>query len=1440
MDLCMECEDEELDPWQMPEEPEPSPPKPTAQPPPPPYPVAPQPPPLTPAVQQTATIAQQSNVLPRPPPLTPSPAVQHMVSPPIYQQPSQAKPVTVSTVSQKAVGQVSQPAVQIVTQNSSASQTTKPILINLMPQGTSQPTYLMPATQPGGQSYYLMPLNVTGVPTLQTVSNSGPVMLQQVPSVVQPPPNVTIVPQMPQIIQMSQPAPVPTPAPPTTNIVHVIQNTTSSSAATQLKTFAQQANNPVAKPLYKLVTTSQAPSENAQVAQQVANPVQAATSTASATIHHRGPIVRPNQISQAKPAMTAQTQVHPVKITQAQANPVAAATSKVGQVSQAQNKPAVATPGQVQARQGAQSQTSTNQATSAKTSTSAPPTGTVMSAPSTVPKRRKKGLPPPRVVAKILQDKTVVYVKCTESSSSTHNTTTLTQSKPSDNAQPVTVNSTAKVTPTPILPRPVAVHQALQSPSPMAIVNTTSSATKVTSLTYTCPLCNNKFFSLATLTAHRQHCNKNTPAVTQSVAPPRHNQPPAVESPLPTPRASPTSAPSKTPSPPKSIQLNITIEEYYYGTKEPNVSPDNTEEKGQCVFKCYTCSKVLKSNIKYMNHIRHHIEHERQQNPDISDVTSCQRCFKRFETPFQLQCHLETMHNTANPDTFCKICEISFKSEKALQSHMLNEHQPREMPYACKLCGFRSSVLSDVESHFRRTHEGTKNLLCTFCLKIIVQCRAFDVHCLKHFRKSDKKKCKSCRLQFHSASELQQHRKHDHVSFAPAHVIKQHKENAKLNFTFHKKANKIQDVSPVGTSGSVGVTEYGVAGMPRGIKRSLNLTCRPVQDNRTHTCLECGAKVQDLSSHYMKYVSCSKCRYSTCCSRAYADHMICRHQAQGRQRVVSASMFQVNMYTCETGMKLSCGCSYTTTGGREMAEHLQACYFKSCHIMSSPLKINVQSLTGFGRNRQNAGGIPPAKRQRSDLPGNGVEFVDLTEEDEEDDMVPGSFVCPHCDLHFNLRMPLTQHIKFCGPQQGHGEEDAYTVSIKQEPEDPIVVVEDNEEEYVNVDDEDDLKFMTLQDDTTAENEDSPQQSDSEERDEQKEWEASIGLDVPDINSLNTVAEHSLAESASTAEGTSEGGHVGIVIKVEKEEVDSVMDLQPPEELLTAEESGTATDDASGTEITIKVEREEVDSAMDMQTPEELRTAEESGTATDGTSKGENPEGNVDGETDDNEFVPKEFAVDIVQDVAKEPELDEEVAEEIQPATDLEPSIDTGDTAPEKEQETVQDGGETFNSDVAEQGDNQNYPGVETDLEPSVDIGDTALEEEQETVQDGGETFNSDVEEQGDNRGSSGVETNCKPSLDTGDNAPEEEQETVQDGDETINSDVAEAAEQEDNQDYSGVETDTVLDDVLVSDDQEHVETIAIKAVEDTSEECHVEELGFTESTLEKPSTEESS
>lgn len=40
------------------------------------------------------------------------------------------------------------------------------------------------------------------------------------------------------------------------------------------------------------------------------------------------------------------------------------------------------------------------------------------------------------------------------------------------------------------------------------------------------------------------------------------------------------------------------------------------------------------------------------------------------------------------------------------------------------------------------------------------------------------------------------------------------------------------------------------------------------------TCLECSFEIPDFPNHFPTYVHCSLCRYSTCCSRAYANHMI--------------------------------------------------------------------------------------------------------------------------------------------------------------------------------------------------------------------------------------------------------------------------------------------------------------------------------------------------------------------------------------------------------------------------------------------------------------------------------------------------------------------------------------------------------------------------------------
>lgn len=59
---------------------------------------------------------------------------------------------------------------------------------------------------------------------------------------------------------------------------------------------------------------------------------------------------------------------------------------------------------------------------------------------------------------------------------------------------------------------------------------------------------------------------------------------------------------------------------------------------------------------------------------------------------------------------------------------------------------------------------------------------------------------------------------------------------------------------------------------PRGGNESSLLPGRSVMGRQT--CLECSFEIPDFPNHFPTYVHCSLCRYSTCCSRAYANHMI--------------------------------------------------------------------------------------------------------------------------------------------------------------------------------------------------------------------------------------------------------------------------------------------------------------------------------------------------------------------------------------------------------------------------------------------------------------------------------------------------------------------------------------------------------------------------------------
>ncbi|XP_012784364.3 zinc finger protein 280A [Ochotona princeps] len=202
------------------------------------------------------------------------------------------------------------------------------------------------------------------------------------------------------------------------------------------------------------------------------------------------------------------------------------------------------------------------------------------------------------------------------------------------------------------------------------------------------------------------------------------------------------------------------LNDFYYGQHQGD---GPSEQKTHTTFKCLSCLKVLK-NIKFMNHVRHHLELERQRGDSWEHYTTCQHCHRKFPIPFLLQCHIERVHTSQEPSAVCKICELSFKTDQVLLQHMKDTHKPGEMPYVCQVCSYRSSAFADVEAHFRTCHENTKNLLCPFCLKIFKRAVPYMDHCRKHQRKKGFL-CSKCRLQFLSRKEETEHKCKNHQTF---------------------------------------------------------------------------------------------------------------------------------------------------------------------------------------------------------------------------------------------------------------------------------------------------------------------------------------------------------------------------------------------------------------------------------------------------------------------------------------------------------------------------------------------------------------------------------------------------------------------------------------------------------------------------------------------------
>ncbi|XP_042537648.1 pogo transposable element with ZNF domain isoform X5 [Dipodomys spectabilis] len=485
-----------------------------------------------------------------------------------------------------------------------------------------------------------------------------------------------------------------------------------------------------------------------------------------------------------------------------------------------------------------------------------------------------------------------------------------------------------------------------------------------------CPRCNAQFRVTEALRGHMCYCcpemveyQKKGKSLDSEPSVPSAAKPSSPEKTAPitsTPSSTPIPAlspPTKVPEPNENVgdavqtKLIMLVDDFYYGRDGGKVAQLTSFPKVATSFRCPHCTKRLKNNIRFMNHMKHHVELD-QQNGEVDGHTICQHCYRQFSTPFQLQCHLENVHSPYESTTKCKICEWAFESEPLFLQHMKDTHKPGEMPYVCQVCQYRSSLYSEVDVHFRMIHEDTRHLLCPYCLKVFKNGNAFQLHYMRH-QKRNVYHCNKCRLQFLFAKDKIEHKLQHHKTFRKPKQLEGLKPGTKVTIRASRGQPRtvpisssdtlpstLQEAAPLTSADPLPVFLY-----PPVQRNVQKRAVRKMSVMGRQTCLECSFEIPDFPNHFPTYVHCSLCRYSTCCSRAYANHMINNHVPRKSPKYLALFKNSVS------GIKLACtSCTFTTSVGDAMAKHL---VFNPSHRSSSilPRGLNWLSHSRHGQTR---------------------------------------------------------------------------------------------------------------------------------------------------------------------------------------------------------------------------------------------------------------------------------------------------------------------------------------------------------------------------------------------------------------------------------------------------------------------------------------------------------
>uniref|UniRef100_A0A3B5KFR9 Pogo transposable element derived with ZNF domain b n=1 Tax=Takifugu rubripes TaxID=31033 RepID=A0A3B5KFR9_TAKRU len=380
----------------------------------------------------------------------------------------------------------------------------------------------------------------------------------------------------------------------------------------------------------------------------------------------------------------------------------------------------------------------------------------------------------------------------------------------------------------------------------------------------------------------------------------------------------------------------MSVDDFYYGTFKGDLSVRKTQTLAvkTSAFKCVTCSYLAENNLRLMQHMLQHSGLVGEKG--VEDRNFCRFCYRQFSSLSQLQNHQEQVHGPAQSASMCRICEWAFENEPVFLSHMKSNHKPGEMPYVCQVCSYRSSFYSDVLRHFASVHADSRFLLCVFCLKVNRNPVSYQQHLLRH-QVNQAFHCNRCRLQFVFLKDKMQHKLENHRSFCRPAQLEGLPPGSKVTIRTYRKVRPpvtslLQSppslIQPMNIKTepqasliqlTSGKSKCLSSPLKRPLRRRAQLRRTSCCDEEHLRCLECGTRVLDLSAHYPTHVRCLLCPYSSCCSRAYAAHMIHHHVPPLTDQVVPLHRVPppcIFLLQCST-------CGFRPRTADHMAEHLR-------------------------------------------------------------------------------------------------------------------------------------------------------------------------------------------------------------------------------------------------------------------------------------------------------------------------------------------------------------------------------------------------------------------------------------------------------------------------------------------------------------------------------------